>query len=364
MRRHPNSSIGPQGLPEAEIERRLEIWRDCDGNQSEFARRILLNRTAARRFLKLYANLESQGESEPEARLSDLGYVTDTAEKTPEEAWAEHADVFERTVADTLRRRWRAIKRPRGPFVIFHSTDEHIDDNGSPLRLIEADIQAAHDLDAIMCHGGDLLNNWPLAGRLAKMWSEQQCTMPDALLRAQHFVSIFKPDVWTHGNHEEMNPYLSSLLESWLPKGCIADHWTVNFRVETPDGRPVRVTLSHKFQKGSSWFHKAHGHIREMLEGEETDVLMDGHLHSDGVLDHTLPERGHSALCVASAGYKPVDKYAARISRGGKIPKLRGRAHWVVCDPQAEFDASLAVAFKDPQQAEAYLNGLQNLRAT
>ena len=96
---------------------------------------------------------------------------------------------------------------------------------------------------------------------------------------------------------------------------------------------------------------------------EEADLLMDGHLHSDGVLDHTLPERGHSALCVASAGYKVVDKYAARISRGGKMPKLRGRAHWIVCDPYADKEASLCTAFKCPDQAEAYFNGLQNLRA-
>ena len=125
----------------------------------------------------------------------------------------------------------------------------------------------------------------------------------------------------------------------------------------------MRAILSHKFQKGSSWFHKLHGAIREMLEGEEADLLMDGHVHSDGVLDHTLPERGHAALAVASAGYKITDKFAARISRGGKIPRLRGRAHWIVCDPMAEADASLCAAFKSPRQAEAYLSGLQNLRS-
>ena len=64
----------------------------------------------------------------------------------------------------------------------------------------------SHDLDAVMCHGGDLLNNWPLAGRLAKKWADQECTMPDALLRAQYYINIFQPDAWVDGNHEEMNP--------------------------------------------------------------------------------------------------------------------------------------------------------------
>lgn len=297
----------------------------------------------------------------PPSLLAD--YNLDQSSRTAKEAWDSHAATFERVASDTIKKQWRTIHRPKGPFVIFHSTDEHVDDDKTPLRLIERDVKAAQDLDAIMCHGGDLLNNWPLAGRLAKQWAEQQCTLPDALLRAEYFLEMFKPDVATHGNHEEMNPYLATMLEGWFPQDCITDYWSVNFRVETPGGRPLRAVMSHKFQKGSSWFHKAHGHIREMLEGEEADLLMDGHVHSDGVLDHTLPERQHAALCVASAGYKVLDKYAARISRGGKMPKIRGRSHYIVCDPMAEFDENFCTAFKSARQAEAMLNGLQNLRA-
>lgn len=296
-------------------------------------------------------------------RLEDCAYDLEAPERTPAEAWAAHADTFERTFSKTSRNRWQTISRPKGPFCIFHTTDEHLDDNATPLRLIEQDIREAHNLGSIMCHGGDALNNWPLAGRLAKKWADQECTMPDALLRLQHFISILKPDVWIDGNHEEMNPYLDHLIAEYLPEGVIRDYWSVSFKVETPEGRTARVIMAHKFLKGSSWFHKCHGAIREMLEGEECDLLLDGHLHSDGVLDHTLPERGHSALCVASAGYKIMDSFAARISRGGKIPKVRGRAHWLVCDPQAEPDESLFSAFKSAKQAESYLSGLQNLKA-
>lgn len=292
-----------------------------------------------------------------------MDYAADVPDRTPADAWADHAEVFERKLSKTLAQRWPIIKRGRGAFAVFHCTDPHIDDDATPLRLLEADIKASHDMDAIMCSGGDLMNNWPMAGRLAAQWAEQACTKPDALLRAQHFIEMFKPDVWTDGNHEEMNPYLTDLIKTWLPKNVIRGDWTAQFIVESEEGRSLRAVLSHKFSKGSSWFHKAHGHIREMLEGEEADLLMDGHLHCDGVLDHTLPERGHSALCVASGGYKVVDKYAARISRGGTMPKLRGRAHWIICDPQAERDENFLMAFKAPIQAECYLNSLQNLRA-
>lgn len=290
------------------------------------------------------------------------GYNLSAEEKTPEEAWAEHVQTFERAISGGIKKQWQVIERP-GPFCVYHSTDEHIDDDKAALNIIAADVAAAHDMDAVMCHGGDALNNWPIAGRLAQQWAHQQCTLPDALLRLQHFISIFKPDVWTNGNHEEMNPYLENLIETWLPDGVIRDYWAVKFIVRTPR-RDARCVLSHKFSKGGSWFHKLHGHIREILEGEEADLLMDGHLHSDGVLDHTLPERDVATLCVASAGYKLADKYAARISRGGKVPKMRGRAHWIICDDQAPADASMFTAFKCPKQAEAYLGGLQNLRET
>lgn len=299
----------------------------------------------------------------PAATHNLSSYDLNREDRTPKEAWDSHKSAFETKVSKTLANRWRTIERPRGPFVLFHSTDEHLDDDGTPLLLIEADIKAARGMGAIMCHGGDALNNWPMAGRLAAQWAHQQCTAPDALLRLQHFIELFQPDVWTDGNHEEMNPYLDNLIESYLPKTVIRDYWTVNFVVETPGGRPVRCVMSHKFGKGSSWFHQMHGHIREMLQSEEADILMDGHLHSDGVLDHTLPERGHAALCVASAGYKVVSQFGKRISKSNGLPKLRGRAHWIVCDPEAEPDQDLGKAYKCPRQAEAYLNGLQNLRA-
>jgi transposase-like protein len=335
-----------------------------DGNQAAAARALGMKPNALNEWLR-------NNNSDPAIKtamqrgqdtLSYLGYNLSAVERTPEQAWADHAGATERKLSSVISKQWRQIKRPRGPSVVFHATDGHIDDDAAPLRLIEEDIKAAHDMNAIMCHGGDLLNNWPLAGKLAKQWAEQSCTLPDALLRAQHFINIFKPDVWTHGNHEEMNPYLMSMLDGWLPKGCLTDYWSVNFEIVTPGGRPFRAIMSHKFQKGSSWFHPHHGVIRESMEAEPADLYMEGHIHVSGVIYRSLPERGVSFTGVSSAGYKVVDKYAARISRGGKIPKLKGRAHWIVCDDQPD-DGHAAVAFDCALQAEAYLGGLQNLRA-
>ncbi len=294
--------------------------------------------------------------------LTSVGYNLTYTERLPEQAWTDHIGAFERKVGKQLARNDQVLHRS-GPFVIHHSTDQHIDDDASAIAVLDADIRASHDLGAIMCHGGDLLNNWPLAGKLAKQWAEQSCTLPDALLRAQHFISIFKPDVWVDGNHEEFNPYLSNLLDGWIPKTTIRDYWRCDFTVHVPGGRDCRVALSHKFQKGSSWFHGLQGPIREMLQSEERDVYMDGHFHQDAVMQHTLPERGHTALLVASAGYKVIDKWASRISRGGKVPRILGRAHWIVVDPYVDDGECMAQAFKSARQAEAYLNGLVNLRA-
>jgi hypothetical protein len=351
----------PKTARMAEIQRLHEEM----GSISAVAKHLKVDRVTVRESLRRAQEFDAMHAEvkKPEVSRLEAHYDLNRPEKAPDEAWAEHRDAFERAASKVLQARWNVIERPRGPFCIFHSTDEHIDDDRAALHLIESDIAAAHRMNAVMCHGGDALNNWPMAGRLAAQWANQQCTAPDALLRLKHFITIFRPDVWTDGNHEEMNPYLDMLIKECLPDTVLRDYWTVRFVVQPESGRPCRVVMSHKFSKGSSWFHKVHGHLREMLEGEEADLLMDGHLHSDGVMDHTLPERLQSTLCIASAGYKVLDKYATRISRGGTMPKLRGRAHWIVGDDQADFDANFLTAFKCPEQAEAYLNGLQNLRA-
>lgn len=260
------------------------------GTYTEAAAALGVNESTVRRRVQRAQAAEA-------AALNDAGYQIDLEPEsvTPKEAWDAHARTFERKVSGVISKQWRTIKRGRGPFVIFHQTDVHVDDDGAALKLIEQDIEDSHQLGAIMCHGGDLLNNWPLNGRLAKKWAEQECTMPNALKRAQYYIDIFKPDVWTQGNHEEMNPYLASIIDGWLPENTLTDFWSVNFEVHTPGADPFRAILSHKLQKGSSWFHKMHGHLREMLEGQEADLYMDGHLHCDGVIEHSLPERGIGA---------------------------------------------------------------------
>lgn len=350
--------MSTQAYDMAELRRRMDVLSSCGGNKTKAAAQLGVQASTVRHSLKEYNRRVG---IEP---LAAVGYTisTDPVDRTPAEAWAAHASAIERAVSKSIASQWKTVKRPKGAFVVFHSTDEHIDDDATPLYLIEADVKAAKSMNAVMCHGGDLLNNWPLAGRLAKQWAEQQCTMIDGLLRAKHFIEIFGPEVWTNGNHEEMNPYLADMLAGWLPSGCLQDFWTCNFQVDTPGGRPVRISLSHKFQKGSSWFHPHHGALRESMEAEPCDLYLEGHLHISGVIYRTLPERGLSMTAVSSAGYKVIDKYGARISRGGKTPKIKGRAHWVVCDPYSDDNAMVCVAFDEPRQAEMYFGALQNLR--
>lgn len=297
-------------------------------------------------------------------KFEGLGYDAERAEKTPAQAWAEHSQAFEHKLARNLRAQAHVIVRPdASAYAIYHATDVHLDDDSTPLRLLEEDIRASHGMAAIMVHGGDALNNWPAGGRLASKYGDQSCTIPDAILRLEHYIALLRPDVWVDGNHEEFASHMPFLIDRMLPASTITGYWTCDVTVRSKGGRDLRMAVSHKFQKGSSSFHKLHGHIKEMLESQERDLLLDGHLHSSGVLEHTLPERQHTALCVASAGYKVMDSYAARISRGGIVPKLKGRAHWIVVDPQAEPDGTFCSAFTDPRQAEAFLNGLANLRS-
>ena len=295
-------------------------------------------------------------------KLSAAGYDTERAPKTPAEAWAEHRDAFERKVAKSSKE--HVIQRhDASPFVIYHITDPHLDDDATPLALIESDIKASHAMGSIMIHGGDALNNWPSGGRLASKWGDQQCTLEDSLLRLRHYIDMLQADVWVDGNHEEMSSHLIPLINEMLSGSTtIRDYWRCDVTIKSPGGRDLRMAVSHKFGKGKSWFHAMQGHIREMLEGRDIDLLLDGHMHQAGVLEHHLPERGTTTLCVASSGYKVVDSFASRISRGGKTPRIRGRAHWIVVDPMAPAGSALCTAFSEPEQAAAYKSGLEMAR--
>lgn len=292
--------------------------------------------------------------------LTAAGYNLDAPEKTPADAWAEGKAVFEQKIRKS--RHHTIVREDSSPFVIAHFTDTHLDDDGTPLALLEADIRASHEMGAITVHGGDALNNWPEGGRLAKKYGDQSCTIEDGLLRLRRYIELLQPSIWVDGNHEEFSGHLAYLIDDMLPDRVLKDYWTCDVTVRSPGGRDLKMAVSHKFQKGSSWFHKMHGHLREILEGEHRDLLLDGHLHSAGFMEHHMPERGTTTLCVASAGYKVVDRFASRISRGGKIPKMKGRAHWIVVDPQAPADGSFCVAFTESAAAKAYLDGLSATR--
>lgn len=299
-----------------------------------------------------------------EEQLRNVGYDLNKPEPTGADLWRSQAAVFERKLAKTAAHRKAVLKNPngQGAFTLAHFTDVHLNDDATALNLLEADISASHRIGAITMHGGDALNAWPTAGKLAKKWAEQACTMPDALKILEHYINILRPDLWVDGNHEEMTAILDQFILRALPKTTARDYWTIRFDVETPGAQTLRGAMSHKFQKGSSWFHGLHGHLREMLEGEDLDLYVDGHYHRAATMHHHMHERGHSALLVASSGYKLVDTFAARISRGGKHPVTAGRAHWIVCDPQT-VTGQLCTAFVCPDQAEACCEGLQNLRA-
>ena len=80
-----------------------------------------------------------------EKQIEGYGYEISTEDKTPAQAWNEHVGTFNRAIGSTLKKQWKSIKRD-GPFVIFHATDEHVDDDKSALNILSADIQASHEI--------------------------------------------------------------------------------------------------------------------------------------------------------------------------------------------------------------------------
>ncbi len=275
-------------------------------------------------------------------------------------------EVLAERVARITRRSEESIETPvvgcpSGPFVVWHCTDEHLDDNGSRIDALADDMGAARRLSASRLCGGDILNNWPLGGRLAGKWAEQEATLPEGLALAKWSLNHYPPDVYAFGNHEKMNAYLKEWLLEVMPRRTVVGWWSVRFVYRPAQGRSFVVTLAHDFSQGKSWFHPLHGHIREDLESGSSDIYLAGHLHCEGSMAFTNAKTGRRPLFCRSRGYKQFDGFATQIGKGGNAGG--GHSTWLVLDPREDCDERAMFAFADWRGAEAMLNGLVNLQA-
>lgn len=267
---------------------------------------------------------------------------------------------FQRRDERERAKKWREIRlNVEGPYGIMFVGDEHLDDPhcNIPLMLRHLDLTAENEaLFAFFM--GDMLNSWPMYGRLAKLQSKQEMSKAKGIQLAKWATGKYGAKtigrIW--GNHDDWDEVLTSLLSEMIGGQFPTFDWEAKVVIKSKSGRPLRLNAAHNF-KGSSQFHKEHGLQREAMDGEEADIIAAGHHHNFVMQQEQHSKRGHIYWLLRARGYKWHDEYA---SKNGFGQQPAGASVLAVVNPNAKTAENFIKCFADPEVGVEYLSWLRN----
>jgi hypothetical protein len=226
-----------------------------------------------------------------------------------------------------------------GPYCLAVVGDPHLDDPGTNWALLRQHhklMRRAH------VHGvclGDVVNNW--AGRLQRLYAEQEVTRTQGWKLAQWFFSTVPWLVIVKGNHDLWSSsHGTGDPLDWMSRGgAMLEDWSAQFEVATPAGHAVRIWAAHDF-KGTSIYNPLHGPMRAAkFSGGDADVYVAGHQHHWELFNGEDANKSSRPFWLARArGYKFLDSYADQHQFGSQ---KHGATIGIVVDPSREGPAAL-----------------------
>lgn len=247
---------------------------------------------------------------------------------------------YQRRAEHVAAKIWaRFTLKSDGPYVLAVVGDPHLDDPGTDwglLRRHHALLRREH------VHGvclGDVVNNW--AGRLQRLYAEQEVTRTQGWKLAQWFFSTVPWLVIVKGNHDLWSSsHGTGDPLDWMSRGAaMLEDWQAKFEVATPGGHATRIWAAHDF-KGTSIYNPLHGPMRAAKFGAgEADVYVAGHQHHWELFNGEDANKSRRPFWLARArGYKFLDAYADQHQFGSQ---KHGATIGIVVDPTREGPAGL-----------------------
>ena len=209
---------------------------------------------------------------------------------------------------------------------------------------------------------GDLCDSWPLNGRLARLWADNDIS----LSTEWKLIEWFTQDAgitwlaYILGNHDTFNTNSLALFEK-ICKDLVPVHdGEAKFVVRTPNGAAFPIWVRHDF-KGHSQFNALHGLMRNLREKADVERGMhilgvQGHRHHWAISSEEVPDKGYMFSAVRAQGYKVGDHYAKQL---GFVEQDFGASIVYVCNPQARNLASQTSIWVDVQEGAEYLTWLR-----
>jgi len=227
----------------------------------------------------------------------------------------------------------RTVEMPDArPFGVLIFGDPHLDDDGTDIQLVQRHVGLVRSTPGLYAACvGDVLNNWPHGGKLAKKWKDQRTTESEALTLADWFVSELAGRwvAFVGGNHDAWNggSAASVLAQHGVPFALDE----LRARLVIPGCDPFIIHARHSF-RGKSMYSRTHGGGRAaLMDAPGADLYTAGHYHEAGIRQE-LTKDGIPYTVAQVGSYKRYDEYARRI--GFKDGSVGGEAIMVIVHPE------------------------------
>lgn len=348
------------GLPRAELQRTVDAYEENNRSERATAKALGVARGTVRRRLARAAQMDiTAAPPSSEIEIEDIP----AGDLPIEEILDMRENRFARAKAHQLAKKWRKVRiKSDQPYALGLVGDVHIDDDGCDISALRSDLKTMAETPGFYAINlGDSHNGWPWAGRLARLYADQE-TSRETAIRMVEWLFAESGVTWAAiilGNHDLFTG--DGDILKFLGRGAslTTNDWSVELAFVTPNGSECRLAASHDFA-GHSVYNPIHGPMRKIKfgGGDLPHIVAAGHKHNWAMFHHEDPEKdGHVYWAVRARGYKFIDDHAQRL---GFSDQHNGMTITAVVNPNAPSPASFVHCFADVREAADFLTWLRS----
>ena len=273
-----------------------------------------------------------------------------------EDIIARRRDEFLRKEASEKSRELINCKvKTEGPIAILHMGDNHVDDPGTSIDLLERHVELISQTEGLFgANVGDMANHW--VGRLARLHAHQSVTEAETWKLVEWLVTSVDWLYIIGGNHDLWVGNGDPI--QWMVRGQGGVYQAHGARVglQFPNGKEVRVNARHDWAGHSQW-NPAHGPAKAAQMGIDDHVVISGHRHISGYQIIKQPNSGLISHAIRVASYKIYDNYAKQL--GLKNQNVSPAVMTVINPDRPDDDAGLVTVLHDVETGVDFLKFLR-----
>jgi len=243
------------------------------------------------------------------------------------------------------------VRVPHRIFCKAFIGDLHMDSPGFDVDWYNRDMElirrAQGELPTISVFMGDVLDNWPISGRLSKKNRQTAVTRKEGLALLRGFLQEEGLDlsVFLMGNHDQwLHEEFEVLVRQWT-SAKVAD-WACTIRAVTEKGWGFSTFASHDM-RGSSIHNPVHGLARRAREDGAADLYVAAHRHMGGQGKDQNGFRDRTYNYLRVRGFKRADEFAWS---KGYPEENEGACGLAVINPFARMQDNVCRTFYDLEE--------------